>query len=155
MSDATTQQRLGEIGLDNFAPYLMNRIMGRYNASLRAEMMRHGLTTPKIRSLAVLAMVDGILIGELAVYAVVEHSTLTRALDGLTKDGLALREPDPDDARATRIFITPAGRSLFEELWPRMAEFYAEMFKDIPESERRAFTATLQKILKNIRVHNF
>jgi hypothetical protein len=24
---------LGEIGLDNFAPYLMNRIMGRYNAS--------------------------------------------------------------------------------------------------------------------------
>lgn len=155
MSRADTQQRLGAIGLDNFAPYLMNRIMGRYNASLRTEMAKHGLSTPKIRSLAVLAMLDGILIGELAVYAVVEHSTLTRALDGLEQDGLALRKPDPDDARATRIFITPSGRSVFEELWPRMAEFYAEMFKDIPEDERRAFTATLQKILQNIRVHNF
>jgi hypothetical protein len=29
---------LGEIGLSNFAPYLMNRIMGRYNADLRQEM---------------------------------------------------------------------------------------------------------------------
>lgn len=155
MSETQTQQRLGEIGLDNFAPYLMNRIMGRYNASLREEMTKHGLSTPKIRSLAVLAMIDGILIGELAVYAVVEHSTLTRALDGLEQDGLALRKRDPDDARATRIFITAEGRRVFEKLWPRMAEFYAEMFKDIPEEERRAFTATLQKILQNIRVHNF
>lgn len=155
MNEIKTQQRLGEIGLDNFAPYLMNRIMGRYNASLHEEMMQHGLTTPKIRSLAVLAMIDGILIGELAVYAVVEHSTLTRALDGLEKDGLAIRKRDPDDARSTRVFITPDGRRLFDELWPHMAEFYTEMFKDIPESERRAFTATLQKILKNIRVHNF
>ena len=46
--------RLGEIGLDNFAPYLMNRIMGRYNASLRQEMAALGLTTPQMRSLAVL-----------------------------------------------------------------------------------------------------
>ena len=30
--------RLGELGLTNFAPYLMNRIMGRYNARLRDEM---------------------------------------------------------------------------------------------------------------------
>ena len=29
--------RLGEIGLENFPPYLMNRIMGRYNAALRDE----------------------------------------------------------------------------------------------------------------------
>ena len=34
----TPPQKLGEIGLSNYAPYLMNRIMGRYNASLRVEM---------------------------------------------------------------------------------------------------------------------
>ena len=74
----------------------MNRIMGRYNASLRLEMAELGLTTPKIRTLAVLAMMDGILIGELAVYAVVEYSTLSRALDGLEMEGLARREPGRD-----------------------------------------------------------
>jgi hypothetical protein len=51
-------QRLGEIGLSNFAPYLMNRIMGRYNADLRQEMTGLGLTTPKMRALAVLSVID-------------------------------------------------------------------------------------------------
>ena len=36
-------QRLGEMGLENFAPYLMNRIIGRYNAALSSEMTKIGL----------------------------------------------------------------------------------------------------------------
>ena len=51
--------RLGEIGLDNYPPYLMNRIMGRYNAAIRAEMAKLGLTTPKMRALAVLSVMVG------------------------------------------------------------------------------------------------
>ena len=70
MSQAEVQ-RLGAMGLENFAPYLMNRIMGRYNAALQTEMAHLGLTTPQMRSLAVLSVIDGILIRELAVYAVV------------------------------------------------------------------------------------
>lgn len=155
MTTELANLRLGEIGLGNFAPYLMNRIMGRYNASLRAEMAELDLTTPKIRTLAVLAMIDGLLIGELAVYAVVEYSTLSRALDGLEKEGLARREPDREDQRATRVYITETGRLAFEKFWPRMAETYAQMFAGISSKERRAFEATLQKILKNVRVHDF
>lgn len=150
-----SEQRLGEIGLDNFAPYLMNRIMGRYNASLRDEMADLGLTTPKMRALAVLAMLDGILIGELAVYAVVEYSTLSRTLDGLENDSLVRRAPDPEDQRATRVFITSEGRATFDRIWPRMARTYAQMFAGISEQERRAFETTLQKILINIRKHDF
>jgi DNA-binding MarR family transcriptional regulator len=155
MTQELSKLRLGEIGLANFAPYLMNRIMGRYNASLREETAELGLSTPKVRTLAVLAMIDGLLIGELAVYAVVEYSTLSRALDGLEKDGLARREPDKDDQRATRVFLTEAGREAFEKFWPRMAETYAQMFDGISSQERRAFEATLQKILRNVRVHEF
>lgn len=155
MTQDTAVGRLGEIGLENFPPYLMNRIMGRYNAALRTEMAQLGLTTPKIRSLAVLAVIDGLLIGQLAVYAVVEHSTLSRSLDQLDADGLVERRPDPEDARATRVFITAKGRAAFERVWPHMAESYAEMFTGISEEERRAFTGTLQKILRNIRVHDF
>jgi DNA-binding MarR family transcriptional regulator len=145
--------RLGEIGLSNFAPYLMNRIMGRYNASLREEMAGLGLSTQKMRALAVLAVIDGPLIRELAVYAVVEQSTLSRALDQLVTDGLVRRETDAADSRATRVFITDAGRTAFEQLWPHMAATYARMFRGIPDDERRAFVGTLQKMLINIRKH--
>jgi DNA-binding MarR family transcriptional regulator len=146
-------RRLGEVGLANFAPYLMNRIMGRYNASLRDEMADLGLTTPKMRALAVLSVVEGPLIRELSVLTVVEQSTLSRALEQLTNDGLIRRETDPNDSRAVRVFITDAGRASFETLWPHMAEAQARMFRGIPEDERRAFVATLQKMLANIRKH--
>ena len=150
---AESLPRLGEIGLTNYAPYLLNRIMGRYNASLREEMAGLGLTTPKMRALAVLSVIDGPLIRELAVYSVVEQSTLSRALDQLAGEGLIRRETDAADSRATRVFITEAGRAHFDMLWPRMAEAHERMFRGIPAEERRAFVGTLQKMLTNIRMH--
>jgi DNA-binding MarR family transcriptional regulator len=154
MNDETPlQPRLGEIGLSNYAPYLMNRIMGRYNASLRAEMSDLGLTTPKMRVLAVLSVVEGPLIRELSVLTVVEQSTLSRSLDQLQAEALIRREGDAADSRAVRVFITEAGRAVFESLWPHMAAAQARMFRGIPEDERRAFVGTLQKMLHNIRKH--
>jgi DNA-binding MarR family transcriptional regulator len=144
---------LGEIGLTNFAPYLMNRIMGRYNASLREEMADLGLTTPKMRALAVLSVIEGPLIRELAVFTVSEQSTLSRALDQLAAEGLIRREADTTDSRATRVFITEAGRAAFDSLWPHMAVAQSRMFRSIPDEERSAFVGTLQKMLTNIRKH--
>ena len=155
MNDETPlQARLGEIGLQNYAPYLMNRIMGRYNASLRDEMADLGLTTPKMRALAVLTAVEGPLIRELAVLTVVEQSTLSRALDQLQEAALIRRETDATDSRAVRVHITAAGRATFATLWPHMAEAQARMFRGIPDEERRAFVGTLQKMLSNIRRHD-
>ena len=151
--DGAAPRGLGEIGLTNFAPYLMNRIMGRYNAGFREELAGLGLTTPKARALAVLSVVDAPLVGELAVYTVTEQSTLSRALDQLAVEGLIRRETDATDSRATRVHVTEAGRARFETLWPRMAETHDRMFRGIPAEERRAFVATLQKMLANIRRH--
>jgi MarR family transcriptional regulator, organic hydroperoxide resistance regulator len=146
---------LSEMGLENFAPYLMNRIMGRYNAALSAEMAALGLTTPQMRSLAVLSVTDGILIRELAVYAVVQQSTLSRALDSLDREGLIDRKTDAEDSRATRVYLTPAGREAFERLSPHMQAAYEAMFKGIGEAEKQAFVETLKTMLRNIRKHDF
>lgn len=151
MDEVPELPRLGEMGLENFPPYLMNRIMGRYNAALRDEMAKLGLTTPKMRSIAVLSVMDGLQIRELSVYAVVEQSTLSRALDALEKDGLVRRETDPVDSRATRIYLTATGRKTYEVLWPHVAVAYHHMFRDIDAEEMRGFVSTLQKILRNIR----
>jgi DNA-binding MarR family transcriptional regulator len=112
-----------------------------------------GLTTPKARSLAGLSVIDGPLIGELSVYTVTEQSTLSRALDQLQADNLIRRETDASDSRATRVYITDAGRALFADLWPHMHAAQDRMFRDIPADERQAFIATLQKMLVNIRKH--
>lgn len=154
-NDSDDGPLLGEIGLQRFAPYLMNRVMGRYNASLREDLAKLGLTTPKMRTLAVLSVNDGLLIGRLAVYAVVELSTLSRAIDALERENLVSRTPDAEDSRATRVSITEAGRAAFESLWPTMRRSYDRMFAGIDAAEHAAFVATLQKMLNNIRKHDF
>lgn len=148
--DQRAQARLGEMGLSGFAPYLMNRVVARYNAALRSELAALGLTTPKLRALAVLSVIEGPLIRDLAAYTVTEQSTLSRALDGLAAEGLVRREPDPQDSRGIRVHMTPQGRETFERLWPHMARAYAAMFRGVSEDERRAFVATLQKLLENV-----
>lgn len=154
-AEAPAVPPLGVMGLQNFAPYLMNRIMGRYNASLRAEMAALGLSTPKMRALAVLSVMGGLPISRLAVYSVVEQSTLSRALDSLAAEGLVRREADAGDSRVTRVHLTEAGRAAFDRLWPHMARAYGRMFAGIGPEEQRAFVATLQKILANVRKHDF
>lgn len=155
MQESAPLPRLGEIGLEGFAPYLMNRIMGRYNAALREDLARLGLTTPKARALSVLTVIEAPLIRELAIYAVTDPSTLSRALDQLEAEGLVRREPCAADSRATRVHLTGAGRAAFERLWPQMARAQEALFRGIPDAERRAFVATLQRILRNIRRHDF
>jgi DNA-binding MarR family transcriptional regulator len=68
---------------------------------------------------------------------------------------LVRRDPDPKDSRVTRIAITDRGRAAYEQLWPTMSRIYSQMFHGISADERQAFVATLQKILGNIRKHDF
>lgn len=156
MSEAESSTRfktLEEIGLEKFTPYLMNRIAGRYNNDLREEMMKHGLTPPQMRALAVLSTRDGILIGDLAVLTVTEQSTLSRALDTLERNGKVKRKTDLEDSRGVRINITKRGRAAFVSLWPTMAASYVRLFSGIGADEQKQFVETLQKILNNIRKH--
>ncbi|WP_372893384.1 MarR family winged helix-turn-helix transcriptional regulator [Rhodosalinus sp.] len=147
-------ETLGEMGLFSFVPYLMNRIMGRYNADLQGELRALGMTTVKMRTLAVLAVVPGLTINELSVYAVTEQSTMSRTLEALEQAGLVRREGRASDGRVREIYLTEAGRAEFDRAWPAMYAGYQRMFAGIPEEERQAFTGTLQKILRNIRQHD-
>lgn len=144
---------LGEIGLQQFAPYLMNRIMGRYNANLRESLRMHGLTIPQVRTLAVLAVMDGVTVNDLSVYTVIEQSTLSRTLDALERQGLVRREQGVTDSRVRHVFLTDDGRAEFGRAWPFMHEQFEMMFDGIEDGEYAALIVTLQKMLNNIRRH--
>ena len=145
---------LGEIGLQQFAPYLMNRIMGRYNATLRDDFRKQGLTIPQVRTLAVLSITDGVTVNDLSVYTVIEQSTLSRTLDSLEGQGLVRREQGVTDSRIRHVFLTDEGRAEFTRAWPAMHDAFEAMFHDIDDTEYAALIATLLKMLKNIRKHD-
>ena len=148
----TSMPSLGEIGLNYFVPYLLNRIAARWNADLAEELREFNLTTPQMRVLAVLSINSGLTINELSVLTVTEQSTMSRTLDTLEARGFVRRRSRASDMRVREVDITAAGRNAFAEFWPVMFGHYRDMFRDIGEAEFQAFTATLHKILRNIRL---
>ena len=54
---------------------------------------------------------DGLRMGELARRARLSKQTVTTMARLLERDGLVVRQPDPNDARATRLLLTPRSRS--------------------------------------------
>jgi MarR family transcriptional regulator for hemolysin len=144
---------MGEIGLNQFAPYLMNRIIARWNANLADELKGMELTTAKMRTLAILCITPSVTINELSVFAVTEQSTMSRTLDSLEEQGFIRRQPRAEDMRIRDVTITEEGRAAFEKVWPTMYDSLLKMFEGVEEEEYRAFISVLHRILQNIRKH--
>ncbi|MCF3932859.1 MarR family transcriptional regulator [Acuticoccus sp. M5D2P5] len=143
------------LDLEAFAPYLINRISARYNADMAEALKARGITTPQMRALAVLSVHADITVNELAVYAVMEQSTMSRTLDALESAGLVSRKARVGDARVREVALTAAGEAAFESVLPTMREAEEAMLAGIGRAERDAFLAALHTILRNIRRNPF
>ena len=64
------------------------------------------------------------------------------------------REPGETDSRQRRVFLTDEGRAEFNRAWPAMHDAFEAMFEGIDDAEYAALVATLQKMLRNIRIHD-
>src|SRR5687768_17230834 len=98
---------------------------------LRVEDEALGISAPRLSVLSVLVFAGPKRIGELARIEQVEPPTMTRLVDGLVRDGLAVREADPDDARAVRVRATPAGRRTLQRGRARRLERLAVALRDL------------------------
>jgi len=140
-------------GRDLSAPTLRDALASRLRTEDRA-FSREGRTVPQVRTLAVLSVSDGVTVGDLAVYTVIEQSTLSRTLDALEAQGLVRRESGETDSRVRKVFLTDEGRAEFNRAWPAMHDAFEAMFDGIDDAEYSALVMTLQKMLRNIRKHD-
>ena len=153
MDEASRRPTLGEIGLNQFGPYLLNRIASRWNVNMAEELKKHDMTTVKMRALAILGIYSSLTINELSVYAVTEQSTMSRTLDSLEEQGFIRRVPRAEDMRIRDVSITDEGRAAFERVWPTMHDLLLQMFEGVGDEEYTNFIGTLHKVLRNIRKH--
>lgn len=69
-----------------------------------------GLSAPRLSTLSVIVFAGPITISELAATQGVRPPTMTRLVDTLQRDGLAMREPHPEDGRSVQVRATGMGR---------------------------------------------
>jgi DNA-binding MarR family transcriptional regulator len=151
---AASRPSLGQIGLQQFAPYLINSVSLSWTAHLASALKAHDLTTPKMRALAVLSIASPVTINELSLYALTEQSTMSRTLDALEEQDFILRKARAEDLRVRDVHITERGRAAFSRFWPEMFELLTKLFDGVDAAEYAAFTATLHKLIANTRKHD-
>lgn len=144
-----------DVRLDDFLPYLLNRIVNRLNMNLAEDLKGIGVSVPQYRVLAVLMAGEGRSVNELSVYTVIEQSTLSKLLDRMEKAGLIHRKSDANDGRVVNIYITEAGRDCFDKVLPLAMGNYFTAISGIDEEEHELLTRTLHKILNNVRISPF
>lgn len=76
--------------------------------------------------------------GELAAKLRLDHSTLSRTVDGLVRKKLLRRSEDEHDRRKVLIRLTGAGRSLCGEIHAGNDEYCRQVFARIRASDRSA-----------------
>ena len=79
---------------------------------LRAEDETLGVSPPRLSALSVVVFAGPLGIGALAAAEGVAAPTMTRLVDGLERDGLVRRRPDPADARGVLVEPTATGKRI-------------------------------------------
>ena len=119
---------------------------------LRVEDEALGISAPRLSVLSVLVFAGPKRIGELARIEQVEPPTISRLVDGLVRDGLAVREPDPDDARAVRVRATPTGARTLRRGRARRVETLRSRLATLSPAELAALgegVEVLERILRD------
>jgi DNA-binding MarR family transcriptional regulator len=107
VSDAPAAATRDDLG------FLLAKASQRWNERLRERFAAAGF--PEVRAsygsiLVPLFEEDGLRMGELATRARLSKQTMTTMVRLLERDGLVERQPDPSDARAARIFLSPRAK---------------------------------------------
>ncbi|VXA95095.1 DNA-binding transcriptional regulator, MarR family [Arthrobacter sp. 9AX] len=88
----------------------------------------------------------GVRVGEIARNLGVRVPSATEQIIKLERAGLARREPDPDDSRAVRVVLTPAGRDAVDSANARRNAVMAGILSSLSEQDRQALAAALPVI---------
>jgi DNA-binding MarR family transcriptional regulator len=107
------------------------------------------MTMARFDLLASLHRHDGQTLAALSRALLVTAGNVTGLVDRAERDGVVARRPDPDDRRASRVWLTERGRTLIKSVLPIHDKQVHEMLVVLPREERRE----LRKVLGTLRDH--
>ncbi|HEX9470871.1 MAG TPA: MarR family transcriptional regulator [Bradyrhizobium sp.] len=133
-------------------PFRLNRLAAEVSAALSAEYQeRYGLDIPEWRVLATLGFRNDACSAQYIVHCTRTHkSTISRAVTALLGRRVIERVENEDDRREYRLRLTRKGKTLYEELIPRLLRREQEILSCLSTQERRDFAMLLGKIEESL-----
>ncbi|ADL07232.1 MarR family winged helix-turn-helix transcriptional regulator [Thermosediminibacter oceani] len=110
-----------------------------------------GTTLSQCHTIVEIGRAGEISLNELAELLNLDNSTISRSVNNLVKQGLVVRETDPEDRRYVRIRLTKEGYGVYEAVESSMEAYFERIFTTIPEEKREQVLESLQILIDAVR----
>jgi DNA-binding MarR family transcriptional regulator len=140
------------LDLFRFVPFRLNRLAAEVSAALSGEYReRYGLDIPEWRVLATLGFRNEACSAQYIAYCTRTHkSTISRAVTALMTRQLVERVENEDDRREYRLRLTRKGKTLYQELIPRLLRKEQDILSCLSAREQKDFAIMLGKIEQSL-----
>ena len=115
--------------------FLLSVAQRRLQRWIAAQNQQSGVTAVQSGLLFVLGLRDGVLMGEAGAALDLGPPGISGLVDRMTAANLIRRRADPDDGRAWRLWLTPAGRAALAQSKAGLAEVNARLTHGFTEAE--------------------
>ncbi len=119
------------------------RVFQKVDRASAEQFRAWGLSVAQFDVLAQLGSNEGITQQELADRLLVTKGNVCQLLDRMEQSELLMRR---QEGRANRLFLTPSGRALFEQVVPRHEVFIAEQFASLSPEEQDTLLSLLRRL---------
>ncbi|HTN95691.1 MAG TPA: MarR family transcriptional regulator [Nordella sp.] len=139
--------------LTRFLPFRLNRLAAEVSEQLATLYAgRFGIDIPQWRVLATLSMGEGWTAKAIVASTRTHKSTISRAVEALSRRGLIEAVQSPDDKRSFQLRLTAAGRKLFRQLEPLVLDYERKLIARLSESEGRALEKSLTALERALKL---
>jgi DNA-binding MarR family transcriptional regulator len=115
--------------------FLLTVAQRRLQRWMAARPQANGVTAAQSGLLFVLGRQDGVLMGEAGAALDLGPPGISGLVDRMTAANLIRRRADPDDGRAWRLWLTPAGRTALAQAKAGLVEVNARLTEGFSEAE--------------------
>jgi DNA-binding MarR family transcriptional regulator len=139
--------------LERHVFFWLTQVIGARDRELAQGLKDFGLRVPEWRALAALYSRRGCTTSQLADLSTIDRTTLTRTVDRMQDAGWIERLADGADLRITRLALTPAGKKMFERIWPEVQRLNQIALAGLSSSEMDFLKKILGRMHANLEAY--
>lgn len=128
--------------------YLVNHLARLFGAALQARIKPMGLSIGVFPVMLHLWQKDGLTQSDLVSLVGVEQATMANTLARMERDGLIVRDKDPDDGRLRRVWLTDHARRKHGPATQAAEEQNARVLYGLSDAEKSQLIELLRKTIR-------
>jgi DNA-binding MarR family transcriptional regulator len=135
------------LDLETFLPYRLSVLSNQISQGIaRTYEHRFGLSVTEWRVIAILGRFPGLSASEIGERSAMDKVAISRAVRRLIDQGRVEREASTADRRTRHLFLTNAGRLVYDAIAPAALDYEKRLLACLDDDERRQFDRLIERL---------